>query len=65
MRKKKFTLLRPDLPDLDGDSKRLYKALTVFAKELEDYMRTHESLREMGLGFIHELVRYERGPSKN
>ncbi len=68
MRKRKLTLLKPDLPDPDGDSKRLLKAFTVFVKELEDYIRAHESLREMGWGFIERIVTYERaerGASKN
>ncbi|MGD0092565.1 MAG: hypothetical protein ABSE73_21835 [Planctomycetota bacterium] len=68
MSKKKLTLLKPNLPDLGGDSKRLLKAFAAFTKELEEYIRTHESLREMGWGFIERIVSYERaerGASKN
>jgi len=68
MRKKKLVLPRPDLAQLDVDSKRLLKAFAAFTKELEDYMRSHESLREMGLGFIERLAGYERaerGASRN
>ena len=32
MRKKKLTLLKPDLPDPDGDSKRLLESLHSFCK---------------------------------
>lgn len=45
---------------IESNSKHFLKALATFNEEVAAYVRHCDSLREMGMGMIETLARYER-----